>query len=168
MSEKVNVKQSTTERIGGYLHRVVPIANKSGEILSYALKPLMVEFKPRDIIQVAVGAAMLAVPVALSEEAWNLGERLPEFNTYLLATLSVIFISIFVYFNFYRFTFKGHVASFIKRVLGTYLISLVVSAIILTIIEKCPWGTDNLLAIKRIIIVTFPATMGGTLSDTIK
>lgn len=168
MEEKVEVKQSTIKRIGGYLHRVVPIADKSGEILSYALKPLMVEFKPRDIIQVAVGAAMLAVPVALGEEAWDLGEKLPVFNVVLLAILSLIIISIFVYFNFYRFTFKGHVLSFVKRVLGTYIISLAVSAIVLTIIQKCPWGIDNMLAFKRVIIVTFPATMGGTLSDTIK
>lgn len=168
MEEKVKVKQSTIERIGGYLHRVVPIADKSGEIISYALKPLMIEFKPRDIIQVAVGAAMLAVPVALSEEAWSLGERLPKENIGILAALSLVFISIFVYFNFYRFTFKGNVLSFLKRVVGTYVISLAVSAIILTIIQKCPWGIDNMLALKRIVIVTFPATMGGTLSDTIK
>lgn len=168
MPEKVEIKQSTIERIGGYLHRVVPIADKSGEILSYVLKPLMVEFKPRDIIQVAVGSAMLAVPVALSEEAWTLGETLPTTNVLLLSALSLIFIAIFVYFNFYRFTFKGHVFNFLKRTFGTYIISIIVVAILLTILEKCPWGVNNLLALKRIIIVTFPATMGGTLSDTIK
>ena len=63
---------------------------------------------------------------------------------------------------------KGYVTDFIKRVIGTYLISLLVVALILTLIDKCPWGIDNALAIKRIILVAFPAAMSGTLSDTIK
>ena len=48
------------------------------------------------------------------------------------------------------------------------MISLIVVMLILTIIQKCPWGVDNILALKRIIIVAFPAAMSGTLSDTIK
>ena len=168
MKEEVEIKETTIERIGGYLHRVVPIADKSGEIISYALKPLMLEFKPRDIMQVIIGSALLALPVALTEEAWNLGISLPSINVSIIALLSLSLISVFVYFNFYKVTLKGYVFEFIKRVIGTYLISLLVVATFLTIIQKCPWGIDNLLAIKRIIIVAFPAAMSGTLSDTIK
>ncbi|MCW5518097.1 DUF2391 family protein [Muriicola sp. Z0-33] len=168
MEQKVEIKETTIKRIGGYLHRVVPIADKSGEIISYALKPLMLEFKPRDIMQVIIGSALLAIPVSFTEEAWNLGETLPIFNVWIIATLSLVLISVFVYFNFYKVTLKGYVLDFIKRIIGTYLISLIVVALILTLIEKCPWGIDNALAIKRIIIVTFPAAMSGTLSDTIK
>ncbi len=168
MDQKVEIKETTIKRISGYLHRVVPIADKSGEIISYALKPLMLEFKPRDIMQVIIGSALLAIPVSLTEEAWNLGETLPKSNVWMIAALSLAFISIFVYFNFYRVTLKGFVIDFVKRIIGTYLISLLVEALILTLIEKCPWGDDNVLAIKRIIIVAFPAAMSGTLSDTIK
>ena len=168
MEERIETKPSTIKRIGGYLHRVVPIADKSGKILSYALKPLMVEFKPRDVFQVVVGASILAIPVALTEEAWTLGEKLPVQNIGYLSLLSMIFISTFVYFNFYRFNFSGHALDYIKRVLGTYIISLIVVGLILTIIQKCPWGIDNVLAVKRIIIVAFPASMSATISDTIK
>lgn len=168
MEPKVEIKKSTINRIGGYLHRVVPIADKSGEIISYALKPLMLEFKPRDIMQVAVGSSLLTIPVALTEEAWDLGEFLPNLNIALIVLLSIVMISIFVYFNFYKVTFKGYVFEFVKRVCGTYIISLIVAGIVLTLIQKCPWGTDNLLALKRIVIVAFPAAMCGTLSDTIK
>ena len=164
----MEIKETTIKRIGGYLHRVVPIADKSGEIISYALKPLMLEFKPRDIMQVIVGASLLAIPVCLTEEAWNLGMYLPNINIAAIASLSILFVSVFVYFNFYKVTLKGYVLDFIKRVIGTYLISLIVVALILTLIQKCPWGIDNVLAIKRIIIVAFPAAMSGTLSDTIK
>ena len=168
MEEKIEIKQSTIKRIGGYLHKVIPIADKSGKILSYALKPLMVEFKPRDIVQVVVGAALLAIPVALTEEAWDLGEALPLANVMYIALISILLVSVFVYLNFYKRILKNHISDFVKRVLGTYLISLVVVALILTTIQKCPWGTDNILALKRIIIVAFPAAMSGTLSDTIK
>lgn len=164
----MEIKETTIKRIGGYLHRIVPIADKSGAIISYALKPLMLEFKPRDIMQVIVGSALLAIPVSLTEEAWNLGETLPVINVSIIAIVSLMLVSVFVYFNFYRVTLKGYVADFIKRVLGTYIISLIVVALILTVIQKCPWGIDNVLAVKRIVIVAFPAAMSGTLSDTIK
>lgn len=168
MDSKVDIKETTIKRIGGYLHRIVPIADKSGEVISYALKPLMLEFKPRDIMQVLVGSALLAIPVSLTEEAWNLGESLPNNNILLIASISLLLIGVFVYFNFYKVTLKGYVLEFVKRVIGTYLLSLLVVAVILTLLQKCPWGTDNVLAIKRIVIVAFPAAMSGTLSDTIK
>lgn len=168
MEQKVEIKETTIKRIGGYLHRVVPIADKSGEIISYALKPLMLEFKPRDVMQVIIGSALLAIPVSLTEEAWNLGETLPISNIITIALLSLGLISVFVYFNFYKITLKGYVYDFVKRIIWTYIISLLIVALILTLINKCHWGTDNLLAIKRIIIVAFPAAMSGTLTDTIK
>lgn len=132
----MEIKESTIKRIGGYLHRIVPIADKSGEVVSYALKPLMLEFKSRDIMQVIVGASLLAIPVSLTEEAWNLGEFLPTTNIALIAILSLLLISVFVYFNFYKVTLKGYIIDFIKRVVGTYLISLIVVALILTLIQK--------------------------------
>lgn len=168
MEQKIEIKETTIKRIGGYLHRIVPIADKSGEVISYALKPLMLEFKPRDIMQVIIGSALLAIPVSFTEEAWDLGETLPVSNVSMISILSLVLISVFVYFNFYKVTLKGYITDFIKRIIGTYLISLLVVALILTLINKCPWGIDNVLAIKRIIIVAFPAAMSGTLSDTIK
>ncbi len=168
MIQKIEIKETTIKRIGGYLHKVVPIADKSGEIISYALKPLMLEFKYRDIMQVIIGCSLLAIPVSLTEEAWNLGESLPTLNVAIVFILSLVLISIFVYFNFYKGNLKGYKTDLLKRVVGTYLISFIVVALILTLIQKCPWGADNLLAIKRIIIVAFPAAMSGTLSDTIK
>jgi len=81
---------------------------------------------------------------------------------------TLIAIAAFVYFNFYSNWFEGQVFNYIQRVIGTYFISFMVVALILTIIQKCPWGVDNLLAFKRIIIVSFPASMTATVSDTVK
>ncbi len=162
------ILQSSIERIGGHLHRVIPVFDKSGQILNYALKPIMVEFKPRDIFQIVVGSSILAVPVAYTEEAWVLAETLPTNNVLGVALLSFSIIGAFVYFNFYRDNLLPYIFEFIKRVFATYLISFAIVALFLTLIQKCPWGIDNMLAIKRVIIVSFPAAMSGTLSDTLK
>lgn len=165
---ETNKPETTVKRIGGYLHRVVPVVDSAGKILNYALSPLMVEFRLRDLMQIIVGASILAVPVAFTEETWNLGAQLPLANVLWLSALSAIFIALFVYYNFYRFTFKGHIFQYIKRIVAIYFFSLLVVGLILTIIQKCPWGTDNLLAMKRMLIVAFPASMSAAISDTLK
>ena len=60
------------------------------------------------------------------------------------------------------------VATLCKRVFFTYLISLGIVSIIMTLIQQAPWGTNWILALKRIVIVAFPASMSGTLVDTIR
>lgn len=157
-----------TKRIGGYLHRLTPITDASGKLLHYVTKPMMVELKPRDIMQIIIGSTILALPVAYTEEAWNLGADLPVFNVCLLSLISLIFVALFVYFNFYRFTLKEHLFNYFKRVIATYVISIIVVAVLLTIIQRCPWETDFALALKRVIVVAFPASMSATISDVIK
>ncbi|HOP65258.1 MAG TPA: DUF2391 family protein, partial [Spirochaetota bacterium] len=127
-------------RIGGYLHKVVEIADSAGKGFNFVVQPLMTEFRPRDLMQVVVGASMLAVPVAFTEETWSLGEKLPLFNVILLSIISLCFISGFVYLNFYRFMLKDNIMNFLKRTLSIYIFSLIVVGTILTIIQKCPWG----------------------------
>ncbi|MCF7878247.1 MAG: DUF2391 family protein [Candidatus Omnitrophica bacterium] len=156
------------KRIGGYLHKVVTIGDGTGKVLQTVVSPFMVELRPKDILQIIVGATILAIPVGLTEEVWILAQQLKVKNVALLGCLSVLFISLFVYYNFYRFHLKGNLFNYIKRVAATYGLSLLVVGVLLTIIEKCPWGTDNMLAINRIIITTFPASMAATISDTIK
>ena len=166
--EKSSTRGFTVKRIGGYLHKVVPVMDGAGKIISYAVTPLMWEFRPRDVMQIIVGASVLAVPVAFTEETWVLGERLPAGNVIGLAAMSIAFISLFVYYNFYRGALRGHVFEYVKRVLATYVLSLVVVGGLLTLIQKCPWGIDAALALKRVVIVAFPASMSAAISDMLK
>jgi uncharacterized membrane protein len=168
MDEKNNKQKPVIKRIGGYLHKLTPIVDSTGKIISHTITPFMVEFRPRDLMQVIVGASILAVPVAFTEETWKLGEELALKNVLYLCGISLFFIAMYVYFNFYRFQLKDHVFEYIKRVLATYFCSFIIVGLLLTIIQRCPWSTDSILAIKRIIIVTFPASMSAALSDTIK
>lgn len=161
-------RSTRVERVGGYLHRVVPISDAAGNVISHALKPLMVEFRPRDLMQVILGAAILAVPVAFTEETWRLGEMLPLRNVLILSGVSILFIALFVYFNFYRFAFRQHAFEYVKRVLAIYLFSLLVVGALLLIIQQAPWTTDAVLATKRTLIVAFPASMSAAVSDALK
>ena len=138
------------------------------EALQKATSPLMVEFKIRDALQIIVGASLLAVPVAFTEETWNLGSQLPLKNVLGLAAVSLIFIGLFVYYNYYRRILKKNWMEFAKRVASTYLFSLIVVAGLLSIIQVTPWATDWVLALKRVILVAFPASMSAVVADTIK
>ena len=153
---------------GGYLHSVVPILNNSGEVIQRIVKPLMVEVRFRDIVQILIGASILAIPIAFTEETWILGESLPLINVAGLAFVSICFIGVFVYTSFYRFYMKDYVWEFIKRVISIYLISLIVVGLLMTIIQQAPWDSDFVLAIKRVIIVTFPASMSASITDSLK
>jgi len=158
------------QRLGrnGYLHRVIPIFDKSGKIVQRVVKPLMVEFRIRDMMQTVVGASILAIPAAYTEEAWNLGRDLPVANISAIALISILFIATFVFFNFYKGYIAEFRAQFVIRVITTYAVSVVVVAILLTVIEQCPWGIDNALALKRIVVVAFPASMSATITDALK
>ncbi|MGI9202349.1 MAG: DUF2391 family protein [Woeseiaceae bacterium] len=158
------------QRLGrnGYLHRVIPIFDQSGKIVQRIVKPLMVEFRLRDALQTIVGASILAIPAAYTEEAWNLGRDLPAANITAIALISILFIGTFVYFNFYKGYIAEFRAQFVIRVLTTYLLSAFVVAILLTVIEQAPWGVDNALALKRIVVVAFPAAMSATVTDALK
>lgn len=160
--------QPEIQRIGRYLHRITPIFDKSGRLIQYAVTPLMVELHPRDVAQIAVGASVLAIPTALAEEAWRLGATLPLPNILGLFVLSIIFVSVFVYTNFYRGQFHQHWLQCLARIAITYLLSALVVGILLTLLQQSPWGVDNLVAIKRIILVTLPASLSGTISDTLR
>jgi uncharacterized membrane protein len=167
MDKSFNVKDSQIRRVFGRLHRVQPILDAAGKIIHYAVSPLRVELRRRDIMQIIAGSAILAVPVAFTEETWNLGRTLPLSNVLLLGLISIIFIATYVYFNFYRDLFQKYISQFIKRVFAIYLISLFLVSILLTIIQAAPWSTDFMLAFKRTIIVGFPASMSATISDAI-
>jgi len=167
MSEKLKTIRRVI-RIGGKLRELIIVKDGAGKVLHKFLSPLMVEFQLKDALQVIVGAAILSIPVSFTEEVWNLGEKLPLNNVLGILAISLLLISAFVYFNFYKGNIKGHRFEFIKRALFTYLISLGIVSILMTLIQQAPWETNWILALKRIIIVTFPASMSGTLVDTLK
>ena len=70
----------TIQRIGGYLHRIVPIVDSTGQVISHVTRPFMVEVKARDVMQMMVGASILAIPVGFDGRNLDAGHdpSLPE------------------------------------------------------------------------------------------
>ncbi|MDF4956938.1 DUF2391 family protein, partial [Vibrio parahaemolyticus] len=119
-----------------------------------------------DASQVLVGAFALAVPISFSEEAWRLGESLPMANLLMLLSLSVIFLSFFAYQSVFQSHIKNRVSIFIFRVVIAYLIAAVVVALVLFCLDKLPLMNEPLVAIKRVIVITMPASMGAIVVDS--
>ena len=82
--------------------------------------------------------------------------------------LSLIFISTFTYYNYYKERLGQHWIEFIKRSVSTYFLSFLVVALLLTLIDKAPWTTDYLVALKRIVVVALPSSMSAAVADMIK
>lgn len=167
-----NQTQTTTTRevirVRGRLKELIVIKDIKGNVLHKVLSPLMLEFRIRDVLQVIVGATIVAIPVAYTEEAWNLGQSLPMLNIIIILILSLFFVAIFIYYNYYKKNLSKHYVEFIKRVIFTYIFSFGTVALLLTLVAQAPWQTDHILAFKRVVIVALPAVFGGTLADMIK
>jgi uncharacterized membrane protein len=155
-------------KVAGKLRELVTVTDERGHILQRFLNPVMVKFYARDVMQIIVGASILAIPVAFTEETWRLGESLPLINIISLLLVSLLFIGSFVYYNYYRGRMKEHKLEFVKRTTTTYLVSFMVVAIILTLIQRAPWDTDFIIAFSRCVIVSFPASMSASVADIIK
>lgn len=156
------------KQVGGYLKEVVTFFDSSGKPISHVVNPLMVELRPRDITQIFVGALLVASPLCFTEEVWNLSVNLKNQNVMYLAGSSIITVLLFVYYNFYRDKLRGNVIEFIKRIIAIYTISILSVVLVLFLIDKFPIITTPYVAIKRVIIIGFPAIFGAVITDSLK
>jgi uncharacterized membrane protein len=118
-----------------------------------------------DIIQVIIGSSALTVPVAFSEESWRLSETLPLLNVLILFVLSLIFIALYSIQGIFQGKVKHRIYHFILRIIIVYAITLFVVFIILIALNRMPLFDEPLIALKRIILLSFPASMGGVIVD---
>ena len=158
--------QGKVQRINGDLHEVTPVRDDDGNV-THHIRRLHVELTPKDRVQIIVGASILAIPTAFTEEVWTLGSDLPWISVIILMVMSLVFIGLFIYLNSYQRHMALHRGDFLNRLISTYLFSLVVVGILLLVVGKAPWLTDPALALKRTIIGTLPASMSATVTDAI-
>jgi uncharacterized membrane protein len=164
----INRKSSDHNQLQKLLDDYFSITDSAGNLIYKTVKPLALEFKLKDLVQQIVGATLLAIPLAYTEEVWNLGEQLPINNIYAISLISFSFISLFVYYNYYKKNFRKYFLEFFKRSFSTYLIALGVSFLILSLIDKAPLGTEWLIAFKRMVILSLPASMSAAVTDSFK
>lgn len=119
-----------------------------------------------DIIQVVVGASALSIPVAFSEEAWSLGRTLPLQNIIFLIILSLVFVNLYSFHNIFQGNVRHRFFSFFSRTVIDYSITIFVVFIVLVALDHMPILSDPVVAFKRIIILSFPASMGAVVVDS--
>lgn len=122
-------------------------------------------FNLEDMSQIMIGAFALAVPISFSEEAWNLGPSLPLFNLSLIFALSILFLAFFAYESVFQGDIKRRVTVFVFRLFLAYFIAGFVVAILLVALGKFPLLSDPIIALKRLIVITMPASMGAIIVD---
>ena len=148
------------------------MVKKKEGVVNKIMQPLAIpipQFRLKDLLQILIGAAILAIPVGFTEETWRLGETLPLINIIGFIIASLIFITLFTYYHYHhKIQINGYYNELVKRVFATYIVSFIVVSLLLGLIQKTPWQTDWLLAFKRIVIVTFPSTMSAAVADVLK
>ena len=123
-------------------------------------------FNFEDASQIFVGAFALAVPISFSEEAWRLGETLPALNLFMLFSLSVIFLTLYTYESVFQRKVSERRLVFVLRILIAYFMTAMVVLLVLFCINKLPLLSDPLVALKRVIIISMPASMGAIVVDS--
>jgi len=123
-------------------------------------------FNLEDASQIFVGAFALAVPISFSEEAWRLGETLPVANLFMLLSLSIIFLGVFTYQSVFQKDIQSRQLVFISRIVIAYFMTALVVALVLFCLNKLPLFGNPIVSLKRIIIITMPASMGAIVVDS--
>ncbi len=123
-------------------------------------------FNLEDASQIFVGAFALAVPISFSEEAWSLGETLPIANLFMLFSLSVIFLGVFTYQSVFQKDIQSRQLVFVSRIVIAYVMTALVVALVLFCLYKLPFFDNPIVSLKRIIVITMPASMGAIVVDS--
>ena len=108
----------------------------------------------------------MAIPISFSEESWRLGETLPTENLFLIFGISILFLSFFAYGSIFQGNIKNRILAFVIRIIIAYLITIFVVSIVLLAIGKLPLISDTAIAIKRLIVIAMPASIGGIVVDS--
>jgi len=125
---------------------------------------LQLSFRVRDVVEIALGACIMAFPTATTEEIWNLGAELSLTHAMLFLFASVFFLAVLIY------GMHGHKPGdrsvFLQRVLATYGVTFLIGAVLLFGVDRLELFTDPLTGLKRAILVAFPASFAATAVDS--
>ncbi len=117
-----------------------------------------------DVAEIVIGSSVLAFPVSVTEEVWTLSEVLPLGRVLHLSIWSVIFIGAFTYHRYFRGQLRDNVGRFVLRVGAVYVVTLASVASLLLALDKLT-TVETVVAVKRVVIVAFPASFAATIVD---
>lgn len=123
--------------------------------------------KPSDVSQIAIGSLVLAFPVSVTEEVWNLSEELSMLRVLSLLAGSIIVIGLFVYVMYSHESTTPSRKDFFTRVGAVYFVTFLICALLLGAIDRLNILVDPAVALKRTILVAFPACFSATVIDSL-
>jgi uncharacterized membrane protein len=110
----------------------------------------------------------MAFPVATAEEIWMLGEQLPLPRVLFFGVASISVLALIIYQVYHAAEIQFAPRQFLLRVLSTYGLTLVISALILFGVDHLELLTDPWVGVKRTILVAFPASFAATVVDSLR
>jgi uncharacterized membrane protein len=119
----------------------------------------------KDFAQIIVGAATLALSVAMSRDTWELAAELSPGDVAIIACTSLGLITFFVYAGYFRGHFREHWPHLVTRVLSIYALTAVVATFNLFLVNQAPWVDDPTLALSETVLVSLPASFAATIVD---
>ena len=114
--------------------------------------------------EIATGACIMAFPVAVTEEVWNLGAELSLAHVLFFALASISFLALMVYMLEHESVGPNRKV-FVRRVLSTYFLTLLIASLLLLGVDRLELFSDPVLGLKRAILVAFPASFAATAVD---
>lgn len=120
----------------------------------------------RDLAEIVVGGLVLAFPVAVTEEVWNLSVEISFGRAILISCGSLLIIAGFVQTSYRHSLTASSQRELATRVLTVYGVTMLIAATVLTAVDRLPLFTETMVAIKRTIIVAFPASFAATVVDS--
>ena len=129
--------------------------------------PTEPRFQWRDVAEIAVGAFIMAFPVAATEEIWNLGAELSLGRVLIFAVTSVLILALLINRIYGHNRFPLTHKTFVLRVVSTYGVTLLISALLLLGLDRLELFQDPLIALKRTILVALPASFAATAVDSL-
>jgi len=121
----------------------------------------------KDAAEIIIGSVILAVPASITEEIWTLSSELSLLKAVIISLTSLIFIAFFVQTRYSHDFSTASQKSLAARVSSVYALTMLVSAVILLGIDKLPLIEDPIVALKRTMLVAFPASFAATVVDSL-
>jgi len=126
----------------------------------------MSRFGLRDFVEIALGGSIMAFPTAATEEIWNLSAELSLMRVLFFSVASLLVLAVLIY------ALHGHGLdtsrkAFIQRVASTYVVTLVIAALLLYALGRIDFVNEPLTGLKRMILVAFPASYAATVVDSL-
>lgn len=126
------------------------------------------KFSRTDVAEIATGSCIMAFPVATAEEIWKFGEELSFGRVLLFCAASMFFLALIIYHLYHAKELQFDRREFLNRVVSTYGLTLVISALILFGVDRLELFVHPWVGIKRTILVAFPASFAATVVDGLR